>query len=100
MHHLRSGNYHATTVTAAETANSVPLISTATTLLSIAKLSAKLATEGDNSEIARSLFSDATSQKQKKKAACSEQFDSAVHSLNADLAVLQAQKLLIEILPK
>jgi len=99
MHHLRSGNYHATTVTAAETANSVPLISTATTLLSIAKLSAKLATEGDNSEIARSLFSDATSQKQKKKAACSEQFDSAVHSLNADLAVLQAQKLLIEILP-
>jgi hypothetical protein len=104
MYHLRSENFSAAAVSAAECATRVPHVAKATTLLSIAKLSAKLASEdlapphADVQHVAKVLFMP----QPKAETAFVDKgaFEVAVSSLNADLAVLKAQETLNSMLPK
>lgn len=98
MHHLRSGNFHAAAVTASETATGVHQVTKAKTLLSIAKLSSKLATDSDAAPAQKGLFAEAKASKQSP--AEHSAFETSMKSLNADLAVLKAQEVLLETLPK
>ena len=104
MHHLRSGNFENATITAAEHASRVPQVATATTLLSIAKLSGKLATDQSSTTVfTPSTKNNSGSTSSAAAAALSTStmgFEASLTSLNADLAVLRAQELLCEILPK
>jgi hypothetical protein len=98
MHHLRSGNFHAAAITATETATGVPQIAKAKTLLSIAKLSSKLAIDADAAPAHKGLFADAVTSKQ--TSAEQGAFEASTKNLNADLAVLTVQEKLLKILPK
>lgn len=111
MQHLRSGHFRQATVAAVEHASTVPIVGKAATLLSIAKLSAKLAGDApdpaqSNQSSAKRLFlpvpsSSSSPHKAGYKTATSEaELNSAVQNLNADLAVIRAQEVVLETLPK
>ena len=101
MHHLRSGNFENATITAAEHASRVPQVATATTLLSIAKLSGKLATDQSSTTVFTPSTKNNSGSTSSAAASTSTMgFEASLTSLNADLAVLRAQEVLCEILPK
>lgn len=108
MHHLRSAHFREATVAAVEQASTVPVVGKAATLLSIAKLSAKLAEKTaeapqNGQGHPKRLFMpvSASPAKSSAKAETSKaDLDSAVQNLNADLAVIRAQEVTLETLPK
>lgn len=107
MHHLRCENFTAATVAASESTTHIPQVAKATTLLSIAKLSAKLAQQqaeiddprhSDDAKVAKVLFMP--SARADRPVVDKEVFERAVESANADLAVLKAQGMISSMLPK
>lgn len=118
MHHLRAGHFSQATVSAVEHASTVPVLGKAATLLSIAKLCAKLAgdtttaqEEAPPSALAQGnpkrLFMPSAVSPAKAKTGLSvplqisqADLDSAVQNLNADLAVIRAQEIVLDTLPK
>lgn len=109
MHYLRSGHYAAATVAAVDTASTVPAVAKATTLLSIAKLSAKLAQSSDvvqsssssSSGAPRRLFTSSTSSAAAVSNLPSQQvLQGAMTNMHSDLAVLRAQDIVADTLPK
>lgn len=112
MHYLRSGHYAAATVAAVNTASRVPGVAKASTLLSIAKLSAKLAQSSDvvqsSSAAPKRLFtstSTSASVSASSKASVgslpSQQvLETTMTNMHSDLAVLRAQEIVADTLPK
>ena len=102
MHHLRCQDYRAATIAASDCANDVTGISKATTLLSIAKLSAKLAADADKApKVTKRLFAEARMPSGKKPSdEETAAFEASLQCTHASLAVLKAQTALADILPK
>lgn len=101
MHYLRSGHFAAATVAAVETASSVPAVTKANTLLSIAKLSAKLAQTSDvvqSNAAPKRLF--ATHTTQVSRLPTQQVLEAATSNMHSDLAVLRAQEIVADTLPK
>ena len=106
MHHLRSGHFAAATVAAVDSASSVPQVAKATTLLSIAKLSAKLAQLDEDATPLRPtatpkrLFTASSSSATGSAAPAQKVLENAMNNMHADLAVLRAQEIVADALPK